>query len=305
MVNLKIQLPEGYLNEEVREGYLVTKDVKMLWAVMLDILVQIDSICKNYNIQYFLCGGTLLGAVRHKGFIPWDDDLDVMMKRNDYNRFCEIAPQELQSPYFFQSEKTDPGHLLRHAKIRNSNTTGMFKSFAEKGYTINQGIFVDVFPLDNLPDDPEERIEYYDNLYKLWGKVWKLSAYKNRHIRYGFIENLKNSFINSILSLWGKQDYYNEKFECLAGKYKDTQTKECCLYVGHLTPNGLKKTHLWQTKDYESFTTAQFEFLQLPIPVNYDAHLTTLYGDWHKIVMGKNSHGELIVDVDNPYTKYI
>ena len=105
MVDLKIQLPEDYLNEEERDGYLVTSEVKQLWAVLLDILVQIDSICKKHNIQYFLCGGTLLGAVRHRGFIPWDDDLDVMMKRNDYNRFCEVAPIELQQPYFFQTEK--------------------------------------------------------------------------------------------------------------------------------------------------------------------------------------------------------
>ena len=101
MVDLKIQLPEGFLKEEERDGFLVTSEVKELWAVLLDILMQIDAICKNNGIEYFLCGGTLLGAVRHKGFIPWDDDLDIMMKRNDYNRFCEIAPFALQQPYFF------------------------------------------------------------------------------------------------------------------------------------------------------------------------------------------------------------
>lgn len=304
MVKLNIELPEGYLNKEERDGYLVTTETKQLWAVLLDILCQIDTICKKHDIQYFLCGGTLLGAVRHKGFIPWDDDLDIMMKRNDYNRFCEIAPSELKNPYFFQSERTDPGHLLRHAKIRNSNTTGMFKSFAQKGYNINQGIFVDVFPLDNLPDDENERKRYYDELYKVWGKVWKHSAFKNRHVRFELLENIKINFENSILDIFGMSDYYNSMFEKLAGKYKDAITKECCLILGHLTPKGLKNTHKWETKDYEQFTITQFEFLQLPIPLNYDAQLTTLYGDWHKIVMGATSHGELIIDVDKPYSYY-
>lgn len=305
MVKLSIEIPEGYLNEEERDGYLVTRETKQLWAVLLDILCQIDKVCKKYNIEYFLCGGTLLGAVRHGGFIPWDDDLDVMMKRNDYNRFCEIAPTEFKEPYFFQTEKTDPGHLLRHAKIRNSNTTGMFKSFVHKKFKINQGIFVDVFPLDNLPDDKGERECYYDDLYKLWGKVWKLSAYKNRGVRFGRIENAKICGMNYLLSLLGKQNYYNEKFEKLAGKYKDIRTDDCCLFLGHLTPKGLKKTHLWKTNDYKSITTVPFEFLAAPIPVNYDAQLTTLYGDWHKIVIGENSHGELIVDVNNSYISYL
>lgn len=304
MVDLNIQLPKGYLDEEERDGYLVTTETKQLWAVLLDILVQIDIICKKHNIEYFLCGGTLLGAVRHKGFIPWDDDLDVMMKRNEYNRFCEIAPKELQTPYFFQSEKTDPGHLLRHAKIRNSNTTGMFKHFAHKGYKINQGIFVDVFPMDNLPNNPKERKMYYDELFKAWGRVWKLSAYKNRGVRFNTIDNIKIALTNQILDLLGKQDYYNEKFEKLAGKYKDQDTEDCCLILGHLTPKGLKNTHLWKIKDYMTMKTVPFEFLEMPIPVNYDAQLTTLYGDWHKIVIGDNSHGELIIDVDKPYYDY-
>lgn len=304
MVDLEIQLPEGYLNEEERDGFFVTSEVKELWAVLLDILIQIDNICKKHNIQYFLCGGTLLGAVRHHGFIPWDDDLDVMMKRNDYNRFCEVAPLELQQPYFFQTEKTDPGHLLRHAKVRNSNTTGMFKSFAGKGYKINQGIFVDVFPMDNLPNDMNERSRFYEDLYKLWGDVWKLSAYKNRGVRFNFLENIKLEITNLLMELVGKRDYYNSLFERLAGKYKDVSTEDCCLILGHLTPKGLRNTHIWKTKDYDQFTTVPFEFLNLPIPVNYDAQLTTLYGDWHKIVMGDNSHGELIIDVNKPYFFY-
>ena len=103
MVNLKIQLPEGFLNEEVRCGYVVTHEMKKAWAVMLDLLAELDRVCKKNNIKYYANGGTMLGAVRHKGFIPWDDDIDVMMFREDYDRLMEIGPKEFTYPYFFQN----------------------------------------------------------------------------------------------------------------------------------------------------------------------------------------------------------
>ena len=149
-----------------------------------------------------------------------------------------------------------------------------------------------------------EREKYYDELFRLWGKVWKLSAYKNRGIRYGALENIRIGGTNWLLNILGEQNYFNAQFEKLAGKYKDQNTEDCCLYVGHLTQKGLKNTHLWKTKDYTQITTAPFEFLELPIPVNYEAQLTTLYGNWKKFVVGNNSHGELIIDLDKPYDYY-
>ncbi len=301
-----LEFPDGWFDEETRDGFLVTRETKRLWGVMLDMVVQIDRICNKHGITYFLCGGSLLGAIRHKGFIPWDDDFDVMMKRNDYNRFCEVAPKELDFPFFFQTEKTDPGYLIRHGKIRNSLTTGMFKSHKGKGFGFNQGVFVDVFPLDNLPDNLDVRKAYYDKLYDLWGKVYRISAYVNRGLLPGGAwRNLQTAATGKCLKWLGAGDFFNERFERLAGMYKDDATEDCCLFSGHLIGHHvLKDTHLWKTKDYLSFTTARFEFLDLPIPVNYESQLVKLYGDWRKFVIGKNSHGELIVDLDHPYGIY-
>ena len=153
MIDLKLDIPKEFLDEEERCGFHITKKQKEVWAVELDLLVELDRVCKKYNLKYCATGGTLLGAIRHKGFIPWDDDIDVMMLRDDYEKLCNIAPQEFKDPYFFQTEYSDPGSLRRHAQFRNSNTTGILSTEFPLRKPINQGIFLDIFPQDNVIDD--------------------------------------------------------------------------------------------------------------------------------------------------------
>lgn len=90
----------AYFEDEVRDGFFVPSEMKRAWAAELEVLSEIDKICKKHNIQYFADWGTLLAAVRHEGFIPWDDDLDITMKREDYHRFMEIAQTELPEGFF-------------------------------------------------------------------------------------------------------------------------------------------------------------------------------------------------------------
>ena len=174
-------IPISFWGEETRDGYTISSDMKQIWAVQLGILQEIANICNKYDIKYFAIGGTLLGAVRHKGYVPWDDDLDIAMSRDDYNRFCEIAPKELQNPFFFQTEETDSGYLLRHAKVRNSLTTAILSIQKENKYKFNQGIFVDIFPIDRIPDNVEIRDQYFRQLFDAWGNVYKYSSLINRN----------------------------------------------------------------------------------------------------------------------------
>ena len=100
MVELKLALPDHFLEEEVRDGYTVSKEMKEVWAVELDLLAEFMRVCDRHGIVYYADAGTILGAVRHKGFIPWDDDIDVMMMRDQYDKLQKIGPEEFRHPYF-------------------------------------------------------------------------------------------------------------------------------------------------------------------------------------------------------------
>jgi len=122
-------------------------DLTELHQKLLEILEYIDKICKENNIKYSLCAGTVLGSIRHKGFIPWDDDLDVMMIRSEYNRFLECARKENNEKFFLQEERKDCPYYF--SKIRMNGTTLIEKTDVKKKWRkMHQGIFVDVFPVD-------------------------------------------------------------------------------------------------------------------------------------------------------------
>ena len=111
----------------------------------LDMLLEFRRICEKHKLQYFLCSGTLLGAVRHKGFIPWDDDVDVCMPLKDYKQFLLVAANELDDRYFLQTFETDEGCNFGFSKIRRNNTTYIPDHLAG-GYS-HQGIWIDIFPM--------------------------------------------------------------------------------------------------------------------------------------------------------------
>ncbi|WP_289388996.1 LicD family protein, partial [uncultured Duncaniella sp.] len=110
------------LSEEIRNGYTVSTLSKRVWQIQLDMLGVLLKVCKKYNLKIWAEGGTLIGAIRHKGFIPWDDDIDMIMLRDDYTRLVEVAPIEFKYPYFFQAAETEKNYIRGHAQLRKSDT---------------------------------------------------------------------------------------------------------------------------------------------------------------------------------------
>jgi lipopolysaccharide cholinephosphotransferase len=127
----------------------------VLHGHLMDTFAEFDRICRAQDIPYYLVSGSLLGAVRHQGIIPWDDDVDVGLLRPDYERFVRVAPHELENRYFLQTFKSDPGYFQCFAKIRVSGTK--FVEATSIDCDIHHGVYIDIFPLDNVPESPAMR----------------------------------------------------------------------------------------------------------------------------------------------------
>ena len=113
-----------FYKEEIRCGWRVDEKTKRIWAVQLEMLDEVERICKKYGLKYFADSGTLIGAVRHQGYIPWDDDIDLAMLREDYETFLKVAPGELKEHLVLQTPYREKNYLRAHAQLRNSRTTG-------------------------------------------------------------------------------------------------------------------------------------------------------------------------------------
>ena len=125
--------------------------MEKLHAIEIDIMIEFRRICDKHGLKYFLYGGTLLGAVRHRGFIPWDDDVDIVMLREDYDKFGEICKKELEERYFYQTCFTDDDFPRSFAKIRANGT--FVREPKWDSNNMHKGIFIDILPLDYFPED--------------------------------------------------------------------------------------------------------------------------------------------------------
>lgn len=237
-----------------------------LVKIELEMLDEIDRICKKYNISYFLDYGSALGAVRHKGFIPWDDDIDISMMRSDYNKFLSIFTKEVDNnKYFLQVYETEPNYHNFHAKIRRKNT------IYPQGYTKNfneRGIMLDIFPLDRVPDNEKERKKYIRRVRK----YRKICAIVAADIR----KNLLKKTVIKILRFL-PEEHYRKKYEKMCNKYNDVET--CCVTC-FSDIYFLKRDICCEIKDILPTKTIEFEGKMYSIMANPNARLKSLYNDY-------------------------
>ena len=304
MIPIKIELPSDFLQEEIRCDYVITKEMKKVWAVELDLLHELERVCEKHQIKCFASGGTMLGAVRHKGFIPWDDDIDMMMFREDYKKLCQVAETEFQHPYFFQTEYTDYGSLRGHAQLRNSLTTGILVSEADKHYRFNQGIFLDIFPLDAVSDNREEYLQQRDKIMYLREKYLHSARITCRYqetARFrGLCKKIMHQLSKNILSSYYDCDKYYWAFETACQEYNGQHTK----MVSTLSLRADIEQHFKFRADYEELIRVPFEFTTIQIGKQYDHALKQRYGDYQTFEKGGSLHKGVILDAELPYTEY-
>lgn len=297
---IKINVPEKFLEEETRDGYIVSTTMKQVWAVEIDLLFQFIRICDKYQLNWMASGGTALGAVRHEGFIPWDDDIDIEMPRKDYEKFCIVATNELEFPYFFSNGRNEKQIYRGHAQLRNSLTTGILMDHWNKGYAFNQGIFIDVFPQDDLPSDLTERNGYLNELSIQFHKtqlcVDRADCYKT--LKGQGIINYLRHLSGHWLSILTKP-YQISMMERLWVRYRNTPF---CSILG-LIP--FDNNCIYAKNICYPVQMMNFEWFQIPVPHDAEEYLRQSFGDWKTPVMGTSIHGNVFFDPLRPYSQYV
>lgn len=280
-------------NEEVRDGYRVSAEMKKVWAVELDLLQKFLDYCKLHNLRCWVEGGTLLGAVRHKGFIPWDDDVDVAMMREDYDRMCKIGNDGLEAPYFLQTAYSDVDYHRGHAQFRRSDTTAIRPSDAFEPF--NQGIFIDIFPLDAVPDD---RALVHEHL-KRSIKIFRFLKSKNCNLlasgRLSLVfRKLKAKYM---VRKHGWVSIYEKAEEEMRALGRMPHTK-----VAELTSLGEKI--VWDKCIFDKTVMLPFENIMVPAPHDYDAFLRETFGpNYMTPVQAPSMHGSVVFDTERSYTE--
>lgn len=293
-----MEFPKDFFEEEVRGGYKVSKEQKSIWAVLLDLLNQFDQVCRKHHLKYYLDSGTLLGAVRSKGMIPWDNDVDVVMFRHDYDLLISECRDDFLDPYFLQSFYTDKGYYRSHAQLRNSSTTGILKPEWKK-VQFNQGLFIDIFVLDYVPDKDEQN----GRLLKEYGEALTKevsAAYGTNPLKL-FAKKVRKDMI---CRRYGNESDLYRKIEGILRQQKQTEYVDKVFYR-ICTQSNFKPIHI---SDYSKELYVPFEMLQCPIPYGYDRILTLYYGSGYMTPLHQvNDHEQsgIIFDPNVPYTSYL
>ena len=281
--------PENFFKPEIRSGHKISTEMKRLWACEINLLAEFRRVCEKNGLRWWLDSGSLLGAVRHKGYIPWDDDIDVVMFRDDYDRLTDIAEQEFRPPFIFQTAYTEKNYARGHAQLRDARTSAIIPEEIYKDF--NQGIFIDSFVLDGVNGDPAEEKRQNARAKYLKGKLEMLA----RPIRMLRFKNLARAAKYRLMypGIKGKARLFKE-YEDI---FRNNKADECD-YVATLTFRADSKKR--DRHIYDRTELMDFEFMKFPVPGGYDELLTLLYGDYMKPVIAPSMHGGLIVDTETP-----
>ena len=270
---------------------LTAEQLQSLKKCERDMLKEFVDICNRHGIKYFVQGGTLLGTVRHSGFIPWDDDIDVSLPRDEYEKFLAVAEKELPEYYFLQTKDTDPEYPNNFAKIRDSRTT--FLETSARNLNINHGAYIDIFPLDYYPDGFKAKI--FEIKKKLL--TWRIN--KAFYMPHMSLKSKLVTLITMILfpSLKGAVEKREKLFTSVPPSERVVNNSGAWLSKEIIPRNWVLNS-----------TEMEFEGIKVNVSDKYDEWLTYVYGDYMSLPPENERVGHHYVDIfdmDKSYTEYI
>ncbi len=267
-----------------------SKILRKLQLTQLDILKDIDSFCKENDIKYFISYGTLLGAVRHGGFIPWDDDIDICMMREDYNKFIELAKEKMKDKYDVLNIYDTEGYMVFFAKLSKKGT--VFTEASNTSKTYKQGIFIDIFPMDYVTGDKEVR-------KKIFRKAWTLArlailSETGKPVLQDHMSNVKKAIvlfgcrtIHLVLNLirLNKVKVYKKYLKVAESSIE----KEYVSMYSALKP----ETGTFKYSDIYPTKLIKFEDCEFEAPANTDIYLKSIYNDYMQLPPEDRRHNHM------------
>ncbi len=278
---------ELFMKKEMTNEHIITPDeLKKLHDTLLELLVEFDRICRKNDIPYSIDGGTLLGAVRHKGFIPWDDDADVILNRPAYDRLVKVIEKELdKDKFYFQDFNTTPGYLWGYAKLRKANTQCV--RLNQEFWPYEQGVYLDIFVCDNVPENYILRsiVNFHSFIYR---KLFY--ARLGRYEQKGIEKIIYRAFCLIPDPLLKKS--YN--------RYISFRNRHPSKLVKCLTYPAINRFYGYKREWYEDTIDIPFEDTILRGCRNYDEYLRFLYGDYMKIPDEKDRKTHPVAKLEIP-----
>lgn len=284
-----MDFPKGYFEDEIREGFYISGMMKRVWAAQIEVLQVIDDICKKHDIRWFADCGTLLGAVRHGGYIPWDDDLDICMLRDEYIRFNKIVRSELPDNYVWLNLNNDKEPYYEHiTRITNGHRLNFDEEYLDAYHQCPYAMGIDIFPIDYLCDDEE-----IEKQRKELAKVVIMAA--DTITPEGDNVEEFREILNDIERLCDIKLNYKKNIKQQLFKLVD---KLFSMYTSNKGKN-VALMHYWVQEDnhkypreyFDDVIMMPFENIKLPVPISYDGVLRIEYGDYMKINRQGGVHG--------------
>lgn len=276
-------------NEEIRCEFLVDKKRKGIWISQMEMLDKLLKVCEKHNIKIFAVAGTMLGAVRHKGFIPWDDDVDMAMLREDFDKLLEVGEEEFGYPFGFQTALTEDDYYSPLIRLRDMRTTAIIRSGSHDdwGRSCNNGVYIDIFPLDGL----------IDNKFLRWAQFTEVRFINMLLRERVYIEpqkkfaTFRHKLLKSIISDNLKKKLY-KRYNKVCARYS-YKTDTVALVAGSV----FNKAYYWKHSDINEVVWVPFEDVTIPIPKGYENCLKIQYGDYMQLppVEKRGTHHQAVV----------
>lgn len=298
----RIDFSDNFFCPEIRCGYPVNRTMKTVWAAQLEVLARIAEVCERHNLRFYAMFGTLLGAVRHKGYIPWDDDLDIGMLREDYMGFLEVARQELPLEYQMLGVYTDPDGVTSLTRVINGSRIDLAAQRMEEYHGCPFVVGIDIFPLDYVPADAAAKAEQYEWLHLIQNVFQSVTAYSQREelglspeivselclrIEQG-LERLQQQFGYTIDPAKSLSWQLLTLYDLVGMMYGEEESA----YITSHQISCEADRMLWDKEWFAESVPMGFENVFLPVPVGWDKVLRISYGDYMRFPSRKDNHGE-------------